>query len=186
MDGWGLELPGAGNRGQVQGGKASTDAFESAGGGDFAGGGASGNWTADTTGSMADASTTVVPKSGGSFLQDWGSADGLDLEGVVLLPVLLVFGGLLLLLTGAGALLWAALGTELLLAVAVEVAMALLMARSLYVMEREGWLLVALRMSWKPMLAAVLVGVLVGAVCDWWLPGADSWGQVLRNWQAAG
>lgn len=188
LDSWVVDLPSAGNGGSggpTQDTKVTADAFDSAGGGDFAGGGASGHWSTEATGSMGKAPAAVADQ-GSKLLPDWGGIDGLDLEGVVLLPVLLVFGGLLLLFTGAGTLLWAALGTELLLAVAVEVAMALLMARSLYVMEREGWLLVALRMSWKPMLAAVLVGVLVGALCDWWLPGADSLGQVLRSWQTAG
>ena len=72
-------------------------------------------------------------------------------------------------------------GSELFLAVAVEVAFALLMARSLYVMEREGWLLVALRISWKPMLGALLVVVALGFVCDYAFPQADTLSQVLRT-----
>ncbi|MEG3000416.1 MAG: hypothetical protein RR855_07690 [Comamonas sp.] len=178
----GAELPGG------RGGAAepAPDMFRSAEGGEFAGGGASGHWGAEAASQVAEGASGVdlpVEAAESGTQLGLGSLDGLDLEGVVILPVLLLFAGLLLVFTGAGALLWAALGTELLLAVAVEVAFALLMARSLYVMEREGWLLVALRLSWKPMLAAVVLAVLLGAACDWLLPGADSLGQVLRSWR---
>ena len=106
--------------------------------------------------------------------------EAVDADGVVLLPVLLVFGLLLLALTGAGSLLWLMFGSELFLAVAVEVSFALLMARTLYVMEREGWLLVALRLSWKPVLGALLVTVALGWACDFFFPQADTLAQAVR------
>ena len=100
---------------------------------------------------------------------------------LVIVPVLLVFAALLIAVTGAGSLLWLVFGTELFLTVAVEVAFALLMARTLYVVEREGWLLAALRISWKPVLGALVTAVLLGAVADWLFPQADTLVQVLRT-----
>ena len=77
-------------------------------------------------------------------------------------------------------LLWLVFGADLFLTVAVEVAFALLMARMLYVVEREGWLLAALRMSWKHMLGVLVVAVMLGALADWGFPQADTLVQVLH------
>lgn len=76
--------------------------------------------------------------------------------------------------TGVGLLLWLVFGADLFLTVAVEVAFALLMARTLYALEREGWLLAALRMSWEPMLCVLVVAVMLGALADWGFPQADT------------
>ena len=81
---------------------------------------------------------------------------------------------------GTGSLLWLVFGADLFLTVAVEVAFALLMARTLYVVERDGWLLAALRVSWKPLLGALVTAVALGAVADWAFPQADTLVQVLR------
>ena len=145
-------------------------------GGSFAGGGASGGWDSggEALGSVAE---NLAEGAGGVDLS--AGLDAADAEGVVLLPVLLVFGLLLLALTGAGSLLWLMFGSELFLAVAVEVAFALLMARTLYVVEREGWLLVALRLTWKPVLGALLVTVALGWAGDSFFPQADSLAQVV-------
>lgn len=149
-------------------GRGGAMPVESGQGGSFGGGGASGHW--DGAGETLGSSAADLPLG----------LDAVDAEGVVLLPVLLVFGVLLLALTGAGSLLWLMFGSELFLAVAVEVAFALLMARTLYVMEREGWLLVALRLSWKPVLGALLLAVALGWACDVLFPQADTLAQALR------
>ena len=172
-----VQIPGESSGSGSSAGRSSMERVHSGEGGEFAGGGASGSWDGDAVAETAEA---VVNK--GLQIPGFDATEGMDLEGLVLLPVLLVFGGLVMVFSGLGALLWASLGVELLLAVAVEVAFALLMARSLYVMEREGWLLVALRLSWRPMFAVVVAGIVIGALCDWLLPGADSLGQVLRQW----
>ena len=99
----------------------------------------------------------------------------------ILVPGLLVFAALLVAVTGAGSLLWLVFGADLFLAVAVEVAFALLMARTLYVVEREGWLLAALRLSRKPVLGALVAAVALGALADWLFPHADTLVQVLRT-----
>ena len=74
----------------------------------------------------------------------------------------------------------AVFGAGLFLTVALEVAFALLMARTLYLVEREGWLLAALRMSWKPMLGVLVVAVMLGALADWGFPQADTLVQMLH------
>ncbi|MEG1769333.1 MAG: hypothetical protein RR311_12765 [Comamonas sp.] len=151
--------------------------LESGQGGSFAGAGASGGW--DSGGeALGSAAETLAEGAGGVDLS--AGLEAVDADGVVLLPVLLVFGLLLLALTGAGSLLWLMFGSELFLAVAVEVSFALLMARTLYVMEREGWLLVALRLSWKPVLGALLVTVALGWACDFFFPQADTLAQAVR------
>lgn len=146
--------------------------FDSGQGGSYGGGGSSGSW--DDGGALSEAAS-----SAGSGLELPG-VDGLDDGAVVLVPVLLVFAVLLVAATGAGSLLWLVFGADLFLAVAVEVAFALLMARTLYVVEREGWLLAALRLSWKPLLGALLAAVVLGALADWLWPEADTLVQVLR------
>ena len=153
-------------------------------GGSFGGGGSSGDWSAAAVdASGADASGAAAPgaESASSGI-DWGGGlDAIDGEGVVVLPVLALFALMLLAFTGLGSLLWLVWGSELFLAVAVEVAFALLMARSLYVMEREGWLLAALRLSWKPMLGALLGAVALGLLCDALFPEADTLAQVIKS-----
>jgi hypothetical protein len=169
-----LPWPGGGTSGEA-------GAQLSGQGGSFAGGGASGGW--DSGGeALGGAAQSLAEGAGGVDLS--AGLDGVDGEGVVLLPVLLVFGLLLLALTGAGSLVWLMFGSELFLAVAVEVAFALLMARTLYVMEREGWLLVALRLSWKPVLGALLVTVALGWAGDFFFPQADTLAQVVRALRA--
>ncbi|MET1116104.1 MAG: hypothetical protein ABWY08_14300 [Comamonas sp.] len=159
------------------GGADSQVPMESGQGGSFAGGGASGDWgeAAEPLGNAVDALT-----QGAESVDLSPALDAVDGEGLVLLPVLLVFGLLLLAFAGAGSLLWLVFGTELFLAVTVEVAFALLMARTLYVVEREGWLLVALRLSWKPVLGALLVAVALGVACDLLFPQAETLAQALR------
>lgn len=172
-----LPWPGGSAPGETGAQLSEAGAQLSGQGGSFAGGGASGGW--DSGGeALGSAAESLAEGAGGVDLS--AGLEAVDAEGVVLLPVLLVFGLLLLALTGAGSLLWLMFGSELFLAVAVEVSFALLMARTLYVMEREGWLLVALRLSWKPVLGALLVTVALGWACDFFFPQADTLAQVVR------
>lgn len=166
--------------------KASpTDAgLESGQGGAFGGGGASGQWGEGEASQLELPGLPDAASASSSALEVPG-LDALDGEGVVLVPVLLLFAGLLLLATGAGSLLWLVMGSELFLAVAMEVAFALLMARTLYVVEREGWLLAALRLSYKPMLSALVAAVVLGAAADWLFPHADTLAQVVKALRGA-
>ena len=150
--------------------------FESGQGGSFGGGGAGGQWDGG-----AHLGELPSPSSGTGLPDvDLSGVDGLDEGAIVVVPVLLVFAALLVAVTGTGSLLWLVFGTDLFLTVAVEVAFALLMARTLYVVEREGWLLAALRISWKPVLGALVTAVVLGAVADCFFPQADTLVQVLR------
>lgn len=185
---WNADASGGdgGSGGSSAGGstRGPADVIHSGEGGSFGGGGSSGDWSAAAVdASGADASGAAAPgaESASSGI-DWGGGlDAIDGEGVVLLPVLALFALMLLAFTGLGSLLWLVWGSELFLAVAVEVAFALLMARSLYVMERDGWLLVALRLSWKPMLGALLSAVALGLLCDAFFPEADTLAQVIKS-----
>ena len=156
---------------------ADTAGFESGQGGSYGGGGAGGHW------GDGAAVPDIAPASSGLELPDVdvSGLDGLDEGAVVLVPVLLIFAVLLVAVTGMGSLVWLVFGADLFLTVAVEVAFALLMTRTLYVVEREGWLPAALRISWKPVLGALVAAVALGLLADWLFPQADTLAQVLRS-----
>jgi hypothetical protein len=158
------------------------DAVAAGGGGDFGGGGAQGAWAEAPV--PGDGAADGLSEGLGQAVEGAGSAlDGADDGAVVLIPVLAVFALLLAAMLGAGWLAWLLFSTEVLLAVAVEVAFALLLARTLYRIEREGWLLAAVRLSWKPLLAALVCAVLVGAVLDHVFPQADTARQAVKQWR---
>ena len=170
-----VDLPGSSVRAP---GSDTAASFESGQGGSYGGGGATGDWGGDPAQLLDSGPALGEVASSASSGIDIPDIGGLD-EGVVIVPVLLLFAALLVAVTGAGSLLWLVFGAELFLTVAVEVAFALLMARTLYVVEREGWLLAALRISWKPVLGALVTAVLLGALADWLFPRADTLVQVL-------
>ncbi|MFT3779067.1 MAG: hypothetical protein QM772_12450 [Ottowia sp.] len=166
----GLDLPwpdGGGGRGAHGG-------YERGGGGDFGGGG-------------ADASFEL-PADAGSALGDAASGaldavSGADEGAIVVIPVLAVFAAVAAALLGGGGLLLAYFGTEALLAVAVELAFAWTAARTVVRVEREGWLLAAIRLTWKPLLGALACGVLLGALIDHFAPQADTLPEAVRLWR---
>ncbi|MEO7548229.1 MAG: hypothetical protein ABIT82_07390 [Ramlibacter sp.] len=132
------------------------------GGGDFAGAGAS----ADFSG-------------GGELLGDVASGAveaiaGSDEGAVVVVPVVAIFLVGCALLFGTGALLLLYFGFDALLAVAVELAFGYVSARTAVRMAREGWLPVAVRLTWKPLLGALLCAVLLGGTMDYFIPTAQS------------
>lgn len=172
----GSDVPGSsGKSGSAD--TADTAGLESGQGGSYGGGGAGGHW--DDGAAVPD----IAPASSGLELPDVdvSGLDALDEGAVVLVPVLLVFAVLLVAVTGMGSLVWLVFGADLFLTVAVEVAFALLMTRTLYVVEREGWLLAALRISWTPVLGALVAAVALGLLADWLFPQADTLAQVLRS-----
>lgn len=173
------DVPGF-STGSGKSGASDVAGFESGQGGSYGGGGAEGQW--DGGANFGE----LQPPSSDMGLPDvdLSVADGLDEGAVVVVPVLLIFATLLVAVTGTGSLLWLVFGADLFLTVAVEVAFALLMARTLYVVEREGWLLAALRISWKPVLGALVTAVALGALADWCFPQADTLAQVLRALRA--
>jgi len=155
---------GDGGRGQCEAAEAAPR-FESAGGGDFGGGGAQASFDLP-----ADVGSGVGEVAGG-VLEVAGGAD----EGaVVIIPVLAVFLAGLLLLFGAGSLLLLYFGSEVLLAVAVELVFGYVTARTAVKVVREGWLSAAVRLTWKPLAGALACAVLLGGLLDWLVPQAHS------------
>lgn len=155
--------------------------LHSGGGGDFGGGGADGGF---------EAPLDAVGDAGGSLLGDAasGALDGLgaaDEGAIVIIPVLAVFGAVLAALFGAGWLLLLYFGSEALLAAAVELAFAYTAARTVVRVEREGWLLAAIRLSWKPLLGALVCAVALGALIDHFVPQAETLAEAVRMWRAS-
>jgi hypothetical protein len=155
--------------------------LHSGGGGDFGGGGADGGF---------DAPLDAVGDAGGSLLGEAasGALDGLgaaDEGAIVIIPVLAVFSAVLAALFGAGWLLLLYFGSEALLAAAVELAFAYTAARTVVRVEREGWLLAAIRLSWKPLLGALVCAVALGALIDHFVPQAQTLAEAVRLWRAS-
>jgi hypothetical protein len=145
--------------------------MQSGGGGDFAGGGAS----ADFSGA-ADGGSALGDVAGGA-LEAVGSAD----EGaIVVVPVIAIFLVGCAVVFGAGSLMLLYFGWEALLTVAVEVAFSYVSARAAIRVVREGWLSAAIRLTWKPLLGALLCAVLLGGTIDYFMPTAQSLPQAIK------
>lgn len=143
--------------------------FEAGGGGDFGGGGASGDF-GDLAGDAAGELAKGAAKVGGEAL---GALD----EGVIVVVPLAALVAIIALLAGvlsAGILM--VFGVEVLLAVAVEVALAAWAGGLAYKhrYQRDGWLGRALAHTWRGALMMLVLGIALGAAIDHWLPGADS------------
>ncbi|HEY0200218.1 MAG TPA: hypothetical protein VGC24_00850, partial [Burkholderiaceae bacterium] len=140
----------------VGGGPNGLPSLRMGGGGDFAGGGAGGDF-GDAVAALGDSGVGDVA---GGALEAAASAD----EGAVIaVPVVALFLLGSALVFGAGALLMLYFGWEVLLAVAVEMAFSFASARAATRMAREGWLSAATRLTWKPLLGALLCAVALGA-----------------------
>lgn len=141
--------------------------MDAGGGGDFAGAGASASADFSAAGDAAPALGKVV---GGAFDAVAGSDEG----AVVVVPVVVVFLIGFLVLMGAGSLVLLYFGWEVLMATAVEVAFSYVAARTAVRVAREGWLSAVMRLTWKPLLGALLSAVALGAVLDHFVPTARS------------
>ena len=176
---WGpldMGWPGGGSSGPGSA-SARMPPLQSGGGGDFGGGGAAGDFSgaADAL-PAADAAGGVGDIVGGA-LEAAGSADE---AAVVVIPVVAVFLMGCAVFFGAGSLLLAYFGWEALLAVAVELAFSYASARVAVRVVREGWLSAALRLTWKPLLGAVVCAVMLGAAIDYFVPAAHSLPQAIK------
>jgi len=112
-----------------------------------------------------------------------GALDGLgsaDEGAVVIIPVVAIFLIGAAILAGAGALAMLFFSWDVLLAVAVELAFSVAAVRVATRVEREGWLTAAVRLTWKPLLGALLCAVLLGATIDHFLPQVDSLPEAVR------
>lgn len=175
---WGhvdMGWPGGGSGGGSA--SARMPPLQSGGGGDFGGGGAAGDFSgpADAL-SAADAAGGVGDIVGGA-LDVAGSADE---AAVVVIPVVAIFLIGCAVFFGAGSLLLAYFGWEALLAVAVELAFSWASARVAVRVVREGWLSAALRLTWKPLLGAVVCAVMLGTAIDYFVPAAHSLPQAIK------
>lgn len=122
---------------------------------------------------MADALGSAASRAVGAVAET-------DEASVVLVPVVAVFLAAIATVLGAGALAWLCFGWEVLLAVAVEVAFSVAAARTAGRLAREGWLAAALRLTWKPLLGALVCAVALGAAIDFFVPKANSLGEAVK------
>lgn len=168
LDGSGVDLPNF-----PSGlGKPNLPSMQSGGGGDFGGGGASGDF-ADGISSAVDGAGDMA---GGAI----EVAAGSDEAAIVVVPVVAVFLIGCAILFGAGALTLLYFGWEVLLAVAVELAFSYATARAAVRVTREGWASAAVRLTWKPLAGAVICAVVLGATIDYFMPDVQSLPQALR------
>lgn len=167
-DALGLDLTGSNN----SCGKPDVPDMHSGGGGDFGGGGASG----DFSDGVAGAADGMGELAGGAI----EAAAGSDEAAIVVVPVVAVFLIGCAVVFGAGALVLLYFGWEVLLAVAVELAFSYATARTAVRVTREGWASAAVRLTWKPLAGAVLCAVLLGATIDHFIPTAQSLPQALK------
>lgn len=116
-----------------------------------------------------------------------GAADavsGADEGAVVVIPIVAIFLIGAAIVFGAGALAMLFFGWDVLLTVAVELAFSVVTARAAMGVEREGWLSAAVRLTWKPMLGAVVCAVALGATIDHFLPHVNSLPEAVRAIQS--
>ncbi|RYY96227.1 MAG: hypothetical protein EOO24_21535, partial [Comamonadaceae bacterium] len=113
----------------------------------------------------------------GGALDAVGSAD----EGaVIVVPVLAIFVIGIAVVLGVGWLVLLYFGTDVLMAVTLEIAFSYVSARAAVRLARAGWLAAALRLTWKPLLGAVICAVALGATIDRFMPGVSSLPQAVR------
>ena len=135
------------------------------GGGDFAGAGASADF------SVADGPGDAVGELASDAI---GAVAGSDDGAAVVVPVVAVFLMGLAIVFGVGSLLLLYFGWNALLTVAVEVAFSYTSAHTAVRVVSEGWLSAAIRLTWKPLLGALVCAVLLGATIDHFVPSAQS------------
>lgn len=171
--GWdGVDLSGLDVPVPSGGGNVGLPSIRSGGGGDFAGGGASGDFSVDVPG-VPDG---VVELAGGAIE---AAADSDD-AAVVVVPVVAVFLIACALVFGVGSLALLYFGWEVLLAVAVEIAFSYASARAAVRVTREGWASTAVRLTWKPLAGALVCAVTLGATIDHFIPSAQTLPQALK------
>ena len=144
-------------------------------------------------GDIADAADFALDAGGsspassaeGSALSDAASG-ALDVAGaadegaIVVVPVVAIFLICTAIVLGAGSLVLLYFSWDALLAVAVEVAFSYVSARAAVRVAREGWLMAAVRLTWKPLLGAVVCAVALGAALDHFMPQVNSLPEAVR------
>jgi hypothetical protein len=128
-----------------------------------------------------DVASGAADVAGGAFEVVGGADEG----AIVVVPVLVVFAIVAAILFGAGSILVLFFGADVLLAVAVELAFGYVSARTAVRVVREGWLSAAVRLTWKPLLATLVLAVGLGGLIDHFLPQAQSLPDALRSIRAS-
>lgn len=113
----------------------------------------------------------------GGALEVAGSAD----EGaIIVVPIVAVFLICVAVVLGAGSLVLLYFSWDALLAVAIEIAFSYVSARAAVRVAREGWLMAAVRLTWKPLLGSVICAVALGALLDHFMPQVNSLPEAVR------
>jgi hypothetical protein len=107
-------------------------------------------------------------------------AAGADEGAVIVVPVVAIFLICTAVVLGAGSLVLLYFSWDALLAVAIEVAFSYVSARAAVRVAREGWLMAAVRLTWKPLLGAVVCAVALGALLDHFMPQVNSLPEAVR------
>ena len=107
-------------------------------------------------------------------------AAGSDEGAIVVVPVVAIFLICVAVLFGAGSLVLLYFSWDALLAVAIEVAFSYVSARAAVRVAREGWLVAAVRLTWKPLLGALACAVILGALLDHFMPQVNSLPEAVR------
>jgi hypothetical protein len=152
--------------------RSELPSVHSGGGGDFGGGGASGDYAVDVPGvpdGVVDAAGSAIEVAAGS-----------DEAAIVVVPVVGIFLIACALVFGAGSLVLLYFGWEVLLAVAIELAFSYASARAAVRVTRAGWASTAVRLTWKPLAGALVCAVTLGAAIDHFLPSAHTLPQALK------
>jgi len=133
-------------------------------GGGGSGGGSSGSGTG-----LSDVASGALDVAGSS-----------DEGAVIVVPVVAIFLICTAVVLGAGSLVLLYFSWDALLAVAIEVAFSYVSARAAVRVAREGWLMAAVRLTWKPLLGAVVCAVALGALLDHFMPQVNSLPEAVR------
>ena len=155
----------------------ATQAMASGRGGDFGGGGATGDWIGDTNVPSSGAMEEVV---GGAFKGAGEVIAGSDDGAVVVIPIVAIFIMALLFCVGLGSIAFLYFGSEVLLAVAVQLAFSYTASNAAVKIAKGGWLGSVWRITWKPMLGSLLCAVALGFMFDTFVPQANTMVDVVR------
>jgi hypothetical protein len=133
------------------------------------GGGGSGGGSSGSGSGLSDVASGALDVAGSS-----------DEGAVIVVPVVAIFLICTAVVLGAGSLVLLYFSWDALLAVAIEVAFSYVSARAAVRVAREGWLMAAVRLTWKPLLGAVVCAVALGALLDHFMPQVNSLPEAVR------
>jgi hypothetical protein len=149
--------------------------IETGGGGDFGGAGAGGSFD------VPQAITEPAGKVAEGALEALGGDEGV----VVVVPLLLLLALVAALAGLLGATVFGLFGVEVLIGVAIDIALASVGGALAYKAQREGWLAFAWRRTRASAAGLLVVLVLAGAAVDHWMPKARSLPHAIRLWRGA-